>query len=80
MVVLDAEDVIQLLRSEIERAGGPTAFSKKAGVDRAAVHRFLKRQKGPGKKLISALKLRVVYAPKRDKFSGKDVVPIATVP
>jgi DNA-binding response OmpR family regulator len=77
MVVLEAEDVVQLLQSEIERAGGPMAYSKKARVDRAAVHRFLKRQKGPGKKIISALELRVVYAPKRRGKVGKDGPAIA---
>jgi len=74
MVVLDAEDVVQLLHSEIERAGGPSAFSRKARVDRAAVHRCLKRQERPGKKIINALDLRVVYVPKRDKpkASGRE--------
>jgi DNA-binding response OmpR family regulator len=67
MVVLDAEDVLQLLRSEIERAGGPTAFSKKARVDRATAHRTLKREVGLSRKIINALDLRVVYAPKQDK-------------
>src|ERR1700730_1369990 len=64
MVVLDADDVVQLLHSAIARAGGPMAFSRKARVDRAAVPRFLKRQTGPGKRIISALDLRVVYTPK----------------
>jgi DNA-binding response OmpR family regulator len=64
MVMLDAEDVVQLLHSKIERAGGPSAFSRKARVDRAVVHRFLKRQAGPSKRIISSLDLRVVYTPK----------------
>jgi DNA-binding response OmpR family regulator len=70
MVTLDTADVVQLLRSEIERAGGPIAFSKKAGVNRATVHKVLKGQKRPSKKIIDALDLRVVYAPKRDKPKG----------
>ena len=76
MVVLDVEGVVQLLRSEIGRAGGPMAFSKKAGVDRATVHRILKRQERPGRKIINALDLRVVYVPKidRPKASAKDGV------
>jgi hypothetical protein len=64
MVVLDEDGV---LRSEIERAGGPVAYSKKARVDRATVHRTLKREERPGRKIISALDLRFVYAPKRDE-------------
>jgi hypothetical protein len=62
MVVLEAEDVIDLLRSEIERAGGPTAYSKKVEVDRATIHRTLKRQERPGRAIISALDLCVVYS------------------
>ena len=50
------------------------AFSRKTRVDRAKVHRFLKRQERPSKKIISALDLRVVYAPKRDKPEAKDGV------
>jgi hypothetical protein len=77
MVVLDAEDIIQLLRSEIERAGGPMAFSKKARVDRATVHRTLKRPERPSRKIISALNLRVVYSPKRDRLkpNQESIVP-----
>jgi hypothetical protein len=48
---------LQLLRSEIE-GGGPSAFSKKTRVDRAS------------RKIISALDLRVVYSPKRDKLKA----------
>jgi DNA-binding phage protein len=71
MVVLDADGVVQLLRSEIDRAGGPMAFAKKVRVDRATVHRTLKRELRPSKSIIKALDLRVVYAPKREKIKGK---------
>jgi DNA-binding response OmpR family regulator len=70
MVPLGAEDVVQLLRSEIERAGGPMAFSKKARVDRATVHRTLKRKERLSRKIISALDLSVVYV--RNQVSRKD--------
>jgi DNA-binding response OmpR family regulator len=70
MVVLDTDGVVQLLRSEMDRAGGPTAFSKKIRVDRATVHRTLKRELRPSKSIIKALDLRVVYAPKREKFKA----------
>jgi hypothetical protein len=63
MVVLEAEDVVDLLRSEVERAGGPTAYSKRVDVDRATIHRTLKRQERPGRAIISALDLRAVYSP-----------------
>jgi hypothetical protein len=52
MVVLDEDGVVQLLRSEIARAGGPMAYSKKARVDRSTVHRTLKREERPSRKII----------------------------
>jgi hypothetical protein len=70
MDLFEAEDVVRLLQSEVERAGGPMAFSKKARVDRATVHRTLKRQEGPTRRIIRALDLRVVYMPKRDKLKA----------
>jgi hypothetical protein len=73
MGALDAEDVLQLLRSEIERAGGFTAFSKMACVDRTTVHRTLKRQVGLGRMIISALGLRAVYVPKQEELKTQDL-------
>jgi hypothetical protein len=68
MVPLDAEDVLQLLRSEIEHAGGLMAFSKRARLDRATVHRALKGEIGLSRRIIRALDLRTVYVPKQQKL------------
>jgi len=59
--ILDLEDVIRLLRSEVERAGSQRAFARKAGVNHVVVSRTLSRQRLPNEKLLRALKLRVVY-------------------
>jgi DNA-binding phage protein len=59
--ILDLEDVIRLLRSEVERAGSQRAFARKAGVNSSVVSRTLSRQRLPNEKLLRALKLRVVY-------------------
>jgi len=59
--ILDLEDVIRLLRSEVERAGSQRAFARKAGVNHAVVSRTLSRQRLPNEELLRALKLRVVY-------------------
>lgn len=67
MLVLDAQDVVELLRCEVERAGGPAAFARKASLDRATVHRTLQRQNRPGSGIIGALDLCVVYAPRTGK-------------
>lgn len=70
MIMLDVDDVVRLLRSEVERAGGPMAYAKKFRVDRATVHRMLKREERPSRKIISALDLRVGYVPKKDKVKA----------
>ena len=59
--ILDLEDVIRLIRSEVERAGSQRAFARKAGVDISAVSRVLRRQRLPNEKLLRALNLRVRY-------------------
>jgi hypothetical protein len=70
MAVLDTEDVVRLLRYEVERVWGPIAYSKRVRVDRTTVYRTLRRLERPSKSIISALDLRVVYAPKRDKLKS----------
>lgn len=62
--ILDLEDVIRLLRSEVERAGSQRALARKAGVNISVVSRTLRRQRLPNEKLLRALKLRVVYLSK----------------
>jgi transcriptional regulator with XRE-family HTH domain len=59
--ILDLDDVMRLLRSEIERAGSQRAFARKAGVNVSVVSRTLNRQRLPSEKVLRALKLRAVY-------------------
>jgi len=65
MRFLELKDVIRLLRSEVERAGGQTAWAKKTGTDRTTINRILHDRQPPTKKIIRALKLRMVFVPKR---------------
>lgn len=62
--ILDLEEVIRLLRSEIERAGSQRAFAKKAGVNISVVSRTLSGQVLPSQKILRALKLSIVYLSK----------------
>jgi uncharacterized small protein (DUF1192 family) len=62
--ILDLEEVIRLLRSEIERAGSQRAFARTAGVNISVVSRTLTGQVLPSQKILRALKLRVVYLSK----------------
>jgi hypothetical protein len=62
-LVLELRDVVHLLRAEVDRAGGQTAWAKRAQVHRTIVNRVLKGRKLPNKKIIRALRLRAVFVP-----------------
>jgi DNA-binding winged helix-turn-helix (wHTH) protein len=79
MLVLDANDVVRLLRSEVERAGGLSVYSRKVGLDRVQVYRTLNRELGLARRVLDTLDLRVVYTFKqRGLKSGEDVVSKST--
>ena len=61
MSFLELKDVIHLLRSEVERAGGQVGWSKKTGNNRAVLNKVLNGHQPPTKSIIRALKLRVVF-------------------
>jgi hypothetical protein len=60
MRALDQKDVVRLLRSEVNRAGGQTKWAKKNGIAPSAISMVLAGDRPPNKKIISALKLRRV--------------------
>ena len=62
MRVFDEKDVLRLLRSEVKRAGGQSAWARKTGIERTYLSKVLAGQKPPSKRIINALKLRTVYA------------------
>ena len=62
--LLNLNDVLRLLRSEVERAGSQRAFAEKAGVNVSAVSKTLRRMVLPSEKILGALNLRVVYLSK----------------
>ena len=62
MRVLDDKDVVRLLRSEVKRAGGQSAWARREGTDRTLLNRILNGQRPPTKEIIRALKLCNVYA------------------
>ena len=71
MKFLELKDVICLLRSEVERAGGQAAWAKKTGVNRTVINRVLNDRQPPSKKIISALKLRMVFVSKQKSPHSK---------
>jgi len=64
MHALEIEDVIRLLRSEVEQAGGQSAFAKKVGMDRSTINRILNGQRSLHPKILRALNLRIVFVDK----------------
>ena len=62
--LLKLQDAIQLLRSEVKRAGSQRAFARKAGVNVSVVSKTLRGIVLPSEKILRALKLQVVYLSK----------------
>jgi transcriptional regulator with XRE-family HTH domain len=62
--LLNLQDAIQLLRSEVKRAGSQRAFARKAGVNVSVISKTLRGIVLPSKNILRALKLQVVYLSK----------------
>jgi DNA-binding phage protein len=71
MRILEIGDVIRLLRSEVSRAGGQAAWASKTGNNRIVVNKVLNGRTLPTKKIIKALKLRIVFASESDAPESK---------
>jgi len=61
--VFDDDDVLKLLRSRIEGAGGQTAFTRQTGVERSHLNMVLNGKRRPSPSILEALNLRIVYTP-----------------
>jgi hypothetical protein len=79
MRALDQKDVVRLLRSEVNRAGGQTKWAKKNGIVPSAISMVLAGDRPPNKKIMSALKLRRVIVFERvDEYAhGQERPPCA---
>ena len=60
MRVLEPNDIVQLLRAEVKKAGGQEAWAKKTGIDRALVNKVIHQKRPVSKNMMKALGLRVV--------------------
>jgi DNA-binding phage protein len=58
------DDVLVLLRQEVEKAGGQSAWSKKTGIERTVLNRVLHGYRPPTAKMIEALDLCIVFTPR----------------
>jgi hypothetical protein len=62
--LLNLNDVILLLRSEVKRAGSQRVFARKVGENVSVVSKTLRGIVLPSEKILSGLNLRVVYLSK----------------
>ena len=60
--MIDSKGVVRLLRSEVERAGGQSAWARRERIDRTLLNRVLCGQKPPTDDIIRALKLCNVWS------------------
>jgi hypothetical protein len=63
-VVLDEEDVIRLLRVEIEKDGSQSAWARRRSIERPSVNAMLSGRIPVSKSVADALGLRRVYTAK----------------
>jgi DNA-binding phage protein len=59
--MLTRKDVLQLLRREVAKAGGQSAWARKTGVNRSILNKALHERKPAQKSVLKALGLEIVY-------------------
>jgi DNA-binding phage protein len=62
--IIEAEQVIQLLRGAVEREGNQGAFARRAGVSRSYINQVLNGNKPIPDSVLEVLKLRRVFTSK----------------
>jgi hypothetical protein len=60
--MLEYEDLLRLLRSEVRQAGGQSSWARREHIDRTMLNRILNGRKPINKEIIRALKLCNIYA------------------
>jgi hypothetical protein len=60
MRIFEQNDIVQLLRTEVEGAGSQLAWAAKNGIDRTFLNQVLRGKRTPSPKMIRALGLRIV--------------------
>ena len=59
--LLDEKDVLRLLREDVDKAGGQSAWARQMGVDRVYLNKVLRGKRPLSAKIIQALRLKKVY-------------------
>jgi DNA-binding phage protein len=59
--LLDESDVLRLLREDVDRAGGQSAWARRSGIDRVHLNKVLNGERPLSPNIVRALKLKKVY-------------------
>jgi DNA-binding phage protein len=62
-IIFNDQEVLQLLKSAVEREGNQGAFARRHGIGRTHLNRILNRKKPVVDSVLKPLGLRKVYAP-----------------
>jgi DNA-binding phage protein len=60
---LDLNDVLRLLRRDVERAGGQAEWARRTGVDRTHLNQVMRGRKLPAGRIVRALGLKKLLLP-----------------
>ena len=59
---LNENDVLRLLREEVDRAGGQSAWARRSGIDRVYLNRVLNGKRPLPPRIVKALNLKRAFA------------------
>jgi DNA-binding phage protein len=63
--ILTEEDVVELLRHQVNKTGDQNDWAKTTGVHRNTINKALQRRITPTQSIIDALNLKIVYRLKK---------------
>ena len=63
--LLDESDVLRLLREDVDRAGGQSAWARRSGVNRVHLNKVLNAKRPLTSTIVKALKLKRMFTYKK---------------
>src|SRR5262249_61227604 len=70
MRMINDQDVVRLLRSQVDQAGGQSSWARRECIDRTLLNRVLNGRRPPSEQIIRALRLCNVYVAGGDAAAG----------
>ena len=59
--LLDESDVLRLLREDVDRAGGQSAWARRSGIDRVHLNKVLNGERPLSPSIVKALHLKGMF-------------------